>query len=239
MSSFCPDGYVPVQDAVIIAAQYWFADRWAEIEKLAGGVAELARALSRPPIPDALRDPCADIVTQTVHRLRNHLYQGLLKAYYFGGLVGPSEGRQTLPREFWTTSDADDVLEEGIYLPLGRPSKWYEPPRPSFPLFFLEAELDALLSGQKPAHQQTSAAQTDPPGRKPGQQSIKDRACEAVLSILNHDAKRPPRRHGRKAELARMVRADLQKDGQRYKDNSVEKMIRDTVAHWEAKNPDK
>jgi hypothetical protein len=34
-------------------------------------------------------------------------------------------------------------------LPLGRPSKWHEPPRPSFPIFFLEAELDALLSEQQ------------------------------------------------------------------------------------------
>src|SRR5258708_833168 len=197
MSSFCPDGYVPTQDAVTIAAQYWFADKWAEIETLAarnsaimdetekGGVAELARALSRPPIPDALRDQCADIVTQTVHRLRNHLHQGkLLKAYYFGGLFRPSEGRQTLPPEFWATSVADGVLESGKYFPFGRPSHgWHEPPRPSFSLFFLEAELDPLLSGQKPAHQQTSAAQTDPPGRKPGQQSVKDRACGAVLSI--------------------------------------------------------
>jgi hypothetical protein len=235
MSSFCPDGYVPAQDAVRIAAQYWYPDRWAEIEKLAGGVAELARALSRPPISDAL----TDIFIQTLHRLRNHLHQGLLKAYYFGGLFGPSEGRQTLRPDFWATSVADGVLESGKYLPFGRPSQWHEPPRPSCSLFFLEAELDALLSGQKPAHQQTSAAQTDPPGRKPGQQSVKDRACGAGLSILNDDAKRPPRRHGRKAELARMVRADLQKDGQRYEDNSVEKMIRDAVAHWEAKNPDK
>jgi hypothetical protein len=89
-------------------------------------------------------------VTQTVHRLRNHLHQGkLLKAYYFGGLFRPSEGRQTLPPEFWATSGADGVLESGSYLPLGRPSKWYDPPLPNFSLFFLKADLDALLSEQQ------------------------------------------------------------------------------------------
>jgi hypothetical protein len=81
--------------------------------------------------------------------------------------------------------------------------------------------------------------QIDPPGRKPGQPSAKDRACNAALSILSNDAKRPPRGHGRKAELARMVCADLENAGSRYQENTVQRMIRDTVKDWEAKNPDK
>jgi hypothetical protein len=85
---------------------------------------------------------------------------------------------------------------------------------------------------------QTRDAQNDPPGRKPGRQSAKDRACEAVLSILN-DAKRPLRGHGRKAELARMVRTALLKEGHTYQENTVQGMIRGTVTDWEAKNPDK
>ena len=52
----------------------------------------------------------------------------------------------------------------------------------------------------------------------------------AALSILSNDDKRPPRGYGRKAELTRRVRAQLQSDVQRgYQENSVEKMIRDTV----------
>jgi hypothetical protein len=86
---------------------------------------------------------------------------------------------------------------------------------------------------------QTLAAQNDRPGRKPGQQSAKDRACMAALSILSNDDERPPRGYGRRAELARRVRAQLQSDGQNYQEDSVQKMIRDTVAHWEAENPDK
>jgi hypothetical protein len=157
MSSFCPDGYVPAQEALRRALQYWFPDKWAQIETLVAGnsaikdetegwVAGSARA-SR--IPDALIHECADSFIQTLHRLRNHLHQGLLKAYYFGGLVSPSGGRQTLPPDFWATSVADGVLESGSYLPLGRPSKWYDPPLPRFPLFFLEADLVALLSEQQ------------------------------------------------------------------------------------------
>ena len=66
------------------------------------------------------------------------------------------------------------------------------------------------------ANRSASVAQNDPPGPKPGQQSAKDRICEAALSILNDPAKRPPHR--------------LQlEDGPGYKLNSVEKMIRGTV----------
>jgi hypothetical protein len=158
VSQFCPDGYVPAQKAIESAARYWFAERFAEIETPAadnsvvtdepkGGVAELARALSQPPIPDALSRAYADIATRTVDRLRNLLHQGELKAHYFCGLFGPS-GRQTLAPEFWAAPDADGVLESGIYFPFGRPSSWYEQ-RQSFPLFLLKADLDALLNEQQ------------------------------------------------------------------------------------------
>jgi hypothetical protein len=108
--------------AIAKAAEYWFAERLAAAETPAAGgsatkdepdnsVHALARALSQPSIPDALRHEFADIVTQTVHRLRNLLHQGeLLKAYYFGGLF---DGRQVVTREFWATPEADGVLESG------------------------------------------------------------------------------------------------------------------------------
>jgi len=56
-------------------------------------------------------------------------------------------------------------------------------------------------------------SRTDPPGRKPGQISVKDLACETALSILNDEARRPVKRHGRLSELARMVHAVLETEG--------------------------
>jgi hypothetical protein len=87
--------------------------------------------------------------------------------------------------------------------------------------------------------QAITAAQNDPPGRRPGQNSPKDLACDIVLSILNNEAQRPPKRHGRKTELARMVSAALINGGKPYAVNSVEKFIRGTVNDWEKENPDK
>jgi hypothetical protein len=83
-----------------------------------------------------------------------------------------------------------------------------------------------------------SAAQSEPPGRKPGHQPIKDLACSAVLSILVDDAQRPPPGHGRKAALARMVHP-LLPDGERYKLNTIEKLIRGSIKEWEVDNPDR
>jgi hypothetical protein len=87
--------------------------------------------------------------------------------------------------------------------------------------------------------QAVPASQNDPPGRKPGKKSAKDLACDIVLAILNDDAQRSLKRHGRLIELARMVQAVLDKDGKTYEVNSIEKFIRDTVKDWQKKNPDK
>ena len=87
--------------------------------------------------------------------------------------------------------------------------------------------------------QAVPASQNDPPGRKPGKKSAKDLACDIVLAILNDDAQRSLKRHGRLIELARMVQAVLDKDGKTYEVNSIEKFIRDTVKEWQKMNPDK
>jgi hypothetical protein len=68
----------------------------------------------------------------------------LLRAYYFGGLFA---GRHNVAPEFWATADADGVLESGHFFPFGAPSSPRDP-RPHC-LFFLQAELDALLSEPK------------------------------------------------------------------------------------------
>src|SRR5207247_3988559 len=95
VNGFCPDGYVPAREAIAMAAQYWFPERAAALERASVAAREttsdnssaaLARALSSPPIPDSLQHEFQDIVNQTVHRLRNVLQQAKLKAYYFGDL---------------------------------------------------------------------------------------------------------------------------------------------------------
>ena len=155
MNGFCPDGYMPTREAIVRAAEYWFPERIAALERAAAPQSEtkpdnsseaVARALSQPPgIPDALRHEFQDIVNQTVHRLRNLLHQGKLTAYYFGGLFG--DGRHAVSSGFWATTAADGVMESGIYWPFGKPPRSFEP-RPNYSLFLLQSELDALLSEQ-------------------------------------------------------------------------------------------
>ena len=152
MSDFCPDGYVPTQEAIVRAAEYWFPERFAALERAAAPQSEtkpdnslevLARALSQPPgIPDAWRPAFEEIASQTVRRLRNFLHQGKLKAYYFG-----DDGCHSVSRGFWATAHADGVLESGTYWPFGKPTRSYEG-RPNYSLFLLQSELDALLSEQ-------------------------------------------------------------------------------------------
>jgi hypothetical protein len=154
---FCPDGYMPVQEAIKRSAQYWFSERVAALEAAmadelanskdecnSSSIQQVARALSgQPSISERLRQEFAGVLTETEHRLRNFLHQGLLSAYYFGGLA--DQGRCGVKREFWATTKADGVLLSGTYFPFGKPGAWHEK-RPSHPLFFLQSELEALLS---------------------------------------------------------------------------------------------
>ena len=162
MSSFCPDGYVRVVDAIGMVARYWFPEQIVSIQAAAAGeiaskdqlnqkgneltgVEELARALVRPSISNGLRHRIEEVARETEHRSRNFLYRGDLTAYYFGGLLDHS--RQIVVREFWATTEADEVLLSGIYWPFGKPRAWPEQ-RPNRPLLFLESELAALLSSK-------------------------------------------------------------------------------------------
>ncbi len=79
-----------------------------------------------------------------MHRLRNFLHQGNLKAYYFR-----EDGCHSISREFWATDQASGVMESGTYWPFGEPTRWYES-RPNHALFLLQSELDLLLS-ERPA----------------------------------------------------------------------------------------
>jgi hypothetical protein len=91
-------------------------------------------ALSSPQEPHALQRDFQDILNQTVQRLRNLLHQRKLNAYYFKNL-----GRVSVSPHFWATTDANGVMEVGIY---GLPLCY------GFALLLLRSKLDALLSEQ-------------------------------------------------------------------------------------------
>jgi hypothetical protein len=145
---FCPDGYLPILKAIATAARYWFAERFSKLEnstpsqqgtELESPIEKAVRIFSQPPIPDDWPQ-AFEIKGETVHRLQNLLHQGKLHGYYFG-----SNGRHAISRDFWAT--VEFVLESGVYWPFGRPSRVYEE-RPNYPVFWLESELNTLLSDE-------------------------------------------------------------------------------------------
>jgi hypothetical protein len=151
VSDFCPDGYLPTREAIVRAAECWFPDKIAALKSAAAPESQTkpdsnldvaARAFSQPQVPDAWRHAFEDIASQSVHRLRNFLHQGKLKAYYFG-----DDGSHSVSRGFWATAHADGVIESGIYWPFGKPTRSYET-RPNYSLFLPQSELDLLLSEQ-------------------------------------------------------------------------------------------
>jgi hypothetical protein len=152
MNEFRPEGYASTREAIGRAAECWFPERLAALEKAVAaelqeqpdnGVKALARALAQPVVlANALQFEFHDIEPQTVNRLRNLLHQGKLTAHYF-----EANGRHSVVSEFWATEEADGVLESGVYWPFGQPTRWYES-RPNHSLFLLKSELDALLSEQ-------------------------------------------------------------------------------------------
>lgn len=79
----------------------------------------------------------------------------------------------------------------------------------------------------------------DPPGPKPGRQTRKDQASKIAIEILEDNVRRPAPGHGRIAALARSILAALKQEGISYQQNTCEGYIRDTVKHWQWKNPNK
>ena len=206
---FCPDGYLTAQEAIERSARYWFSEQMAALEtataaELANSQAEfdsltsiekVGRALSgQPSNSEGLQQQVRDVLTDTEHRLRNFLHQGVLTAYYFGGLF--HEGRQEVAREFWPTTEADGVLISGMYLPFGKPCAWHER-RPSHPLFFLQSELAALLS--------------DDPKSSLRKLGVTDALCEgednshdnSMAMILKTEAENSARKGGRAEEISK------------------------------------
>jgi hypothetical protein len=121
MSVFCPDGYLPIPDAVLAAAKLWFP-------------VQLDLPL-QPQVLDALHNA----LNEAAHRMRNFLHQGELKAYYF-----ENDGHTSVSHGFWATTDADEVMESGIWH-FGEPTRGHG----ERSLFLKESELDALLTAKK------------------------------------------------------------------------------------------
>jgi hypothetical protein len=126
---FCPDGYVPIPDAVLAAAKFWFPLQ-----------------INLPLQPQVL-DRLLNSLNEAAHRLRKFQHQGKLKAYYFG-----NDGRHSVSRDFWAMTDADEVMESGIYWPFGKSPQlapnYLSGLLRNYPLFLLQSELDVLLSEQ-------------------------------------------------------------------------------------------
>jgi hypothetical protein len=111
---FCPDGYVPTREALVRAAQYFFPEQIAAIERAPSAGTEtkpnnfadaVARAFSRSQVLNTLQREFRKIVNQTEHRLRNLLLQGKLNAYYFDAY-----GCHSVPRALWATAHADGAI---------------------------------------------------------------------------------------------------------------------------------
>jgi hypothetical protein len=175
VSDFCPDGYLPTRKAIVIAAKWWFPDKFAALQSAAApespakpdnNLDAAVRAFSQPQVPDAWVHAFEDIASPTVHRLRNYLHEGKLKAYYFR-----DDGCHSVLREFWATAQANGVMESSTYWPFGEPTRWHEQ-RPRYPLLVKLSELEALLSEQ--------------PAEKPGLPRAKMPDLVAALRALDH-----------------------------------------------------
>jgi hypothetical protein len=217
VSDFCPDGYVPSQDAMFRAAKFWFPEQMAALERATesqsetkpnDGVEAAARACSPPQVPQTFQLEFQDIVNQIVHRLRNFLHRGELNAYYFD-----NDGRHSVARDFWATTQAGGTMESGIYWPYGKPPRLFET-RPHYPLFLLQLELDTLLSDQPAKKRPLPEAKMpelvaalrklgDLPNRAAQLQALRDmpefREFKITNALFRQAARHVPRDAGRKS----------------------------------------
>jgi hypothetical protein len=148
MSDFCPDGYVPSQEAVFIAAKFWFSEKVASLETATTDNPSLHVRSHFAHRPEDFRQAFEEIAGPTVRRLRNFLHQGKLTAYYF-----TDDGRHSISHRFWATAQAQGVIELGTYWPFGEPTRWYDR-RPNHPIFIEQSELDALLVDEAAGNRQ-------------------------------------------------------------------------------------
>lgn len=79
-------------------------------------------------------------------------------------------------------------------------------------------------------------ASTEATGPKAGQQSVSKRVVWDIALRFLPDVGRS-RKHGWKAELVRQVNRELTKKGHNYQDDSIRKMIKDSLDFWERNHP--
>jgi len=171
---FSPQGYLGSQEAIGRAAAKWFPDTITALETAAAReladyegrnadnqqltpIEAAARAFAPPPsLSESLQRQIDEVLEQAEHRLRGLLHQGVIAAFYFGGLF--RHGAHAVESEFWAMPEADGVLLSGSIYPFGQPSSFYEQ-RPKYQVFLLETGLDALLgdSSKPPLPDTTNA----------------------------------------------------------------------------------
>jgi hypothetical protein len=75
MIDFCPDGYMPLEHALFIAAKFWFPKEVASFETILENFCqEVVPVHQHPQLPDEARGPLEEITGKTLPRLRNLLY---------------------------------------------------------------------------------------------------------------------------------------------------------------------
>lgn len=193
-------------DGIAGAVQRWFPEEFNQYVAAMkapppsmpeGHIEQAVQAFLPPPIPLGSRDAWERIVDETEDKLRNCLHRAELKAYYFD-----MKGRHTIPREFWVTDQADGTLKRGLSWPFG------------YSLFFLELELEALLS-ERPAKKRNLPLAKMPevvlalrqldhlPNRKAQFQALcalkEFREFKITIAIFREAARRLPRNPGRKS----------------------------------------
>ena len=115
MSDFCPDGYVPTQEAIVRAAEYWFPDEFAALESAAAPDRKRSRTIALMRRCEPSRSPrfptrggiaFEEIASQTVHRLRNFLHQGNLRPIISemtaASQYHASSGPRRMPTGWWS-----------------------------------------------------------------------------------------------------------------------------------------
>ena len=138
MSSFVPDGYLPIDEAFARAMKRWFADQISKLEQeveydrakrledlpttddpvrrafLQAGAHEGARKAAVPKLEGIKRE--AEV------KFRNLLYAGKLTAHFSEPVSGIE---WTIEAKRWATPATDGVIESGLYFPYGKPDGPY------------------------------------------------------------------------------------------------------------------
>jgi hypothetical protein len=154
MIHLVPDGYLPITSAVYQALMHWFREKAStSLERIEKELSAADKNYSTTdPIPSHLVEiiqqkldlDCQEEIDKTRHRLRKALHKGDLIAVYFSTRY---DEPSPIPRRFWPSPEADDVLETGDYFPYGRP-KHYWKDRQSEAVLVREEDLRRLLSGE-------------------------------------------------------------------------------------------